>query len=165
MYFPKKPFFRTTLVLRPRKEGPPVRGFVMRRPGALHHTQFMHHGLYLLKMALLADTITCMTTEESGRVERMAKLIALFHGPLFLQASLAAGAPRLDIQLCKHMDPDRPSATGDPLARTTCLPASIAAVRRPEPGVFRRPPLLAALRPPGLQGPLAAAPPQRVAGG
>ena len=161
-------------VLRLRKKGPPVRGFVMRRPVALHPARFMHHGLYLFKMALLADTITCMTTEERGRVERMAKFIALFHGPLFLQASLAAAFPRLDLQLWKHMEAyelKEPavakatkhsvlrhlwyltqelaifglfdievsedekanmrkswSATGDPLARTTCLPASIAAV-------------------------------------
>ena len=64
----------------------------------------MHHGLYLLKMALLADTIAFTTTEERGQVEHMAEFIALFHGPLFLQASLAAAAPRLDLQLWQHME-------------------------------------------------------------
>lgn len=91
-------------VMRPRKKGPAVSGFVMRRPGALHHARFMHHGLYLLKMALLADTIAFTTTEERGQVEHMAEFIALFHGPLFLQASLAAAAPRLDLQLWQHME-------------------------------------------------------------
>ena len=34
----------------------------------------------------------------------MVEFIAFFHGPYFLQASLAAAAPRLDLQLWRHME-------------------------------------------------------------
>ena len=67
----------------------------MRRPGALHHARFMHHGLYTMKMALLAEETGYMTVEERSRVEQMAGYITLFHGPFYLQASLAAAAPGL----------------------------------------------------------------------
>ena len=37
-------------------------------------------------------------------MEQMTEYIALFPGPLFLQASLAAASPRLDLQLWKYME-------------------------------------------------------------
>ena len=75
----------------------------MRRPGALHRARFMHHGLYILKMAMLADLIE-LGPEERGEILKMAEFIALFHGPYFLQASLSAAGPRLDLELWKHME-------------------------------------------------------------
>ena len=45
-----------------------------------------------------------MTTEERDTIEKLAEFIALFHDPLFLQAGLAASAPRLDLQLWKDME-------------------------------------------------------------
>ena len=56
-------------------------------------------------------------------MDKMAEYVALFHGPLFLQASLAAAAPRLDLKLWKDMEayeltePNMARATKESLLR------------------------------------------------
>ena len=92
-------------VMRPHKNRPPVHGFEMRKPGALHHARFLASCLYILKLSMLADALPqgTMTPNEREKVDRLAQYIALFHAPYFLQASLASAAPRLDITLWQHM--------------------------------------------------------------
>lgn len=77
----------------------------MRAPGALHHARFLASALYILKLALLADDLPpgVLTPAKRVNVDRMAQYISLFHGPWFLQARLAAAAPRLDLQFWQDM--------------------------------------------------------------
>ncbi len=77
----------------------------MRHPGALHHARFLASSIYLLKLVRLKNVLPpgLVTPTMMAGMERMAQFIALFHGPWFLQARLAAAAPRLDLQLWKDM--------------------------------------------------------------
>jgi hypothetical protein len=44
-----------------------------------------------------------LTQAMLPKIDRMAQYIAIFHGPWFLQARLAAPAPRLDLRLWQDM--------------------------------------------------------------
>lgn len=92
-------------VARPRKKGPPVIGFNMRKPGALHHARFMSSSLYLMKISMLVPSLppNMLTAEKEEEVKRMAQFIALFYAPYFLQARLPTLAPLLDIKLWEDM--------------------------------------------------------------
>ena len=78
----------------------------MRAPGALHHARFLASSLYIMKLAMLANVTPprLLTRVKLEGIDRMAQYIALFHGPWFLQASLPAAAPCLDLQLWEDMN-------------------------------------------------------------
>ena len=54
-------------------------------------------------MTLLAEQIE-LSPDERSEILKMAEFIALFHGPYFLQTSLSVAAPRLDLELWKHVE-------------------------------------------------------------
>ena len=68
----------------------------MRQPGALHHARFMAKGLYILKIAMLAD-------ERPHRILMLAQFILLFCTPYFLTARLSTAQPRQDLTLWENM--------------------------------------------------------------
>ena len=57
----------------------PVRGFKMRRTGAFHRARFnfLHHGLYILKMVMLADLIE-LGPEERHETLKLPKSLLSF---------------------------------------------------------------------------------------
>ncbi len=67
----------------------------MRRPGAHNKTRFMHDGIYLLKIALLQQQFR-LPPQLRREVVALAEFVCLLYVPYFLQAPLAAAAPRLD---------------------------------------------------------------------
>ncbi len=58
-----------------------------------------------MKLVMLSDVTPpdLLTPAMTRDLKRMAQYVALFHGPWFLQARVAAMAPRLDFQLWQHM--------------------------------------------------------------
>ena len=97
-------------VIRPRKRPAHQNrerhdDFVMRAPGALHHARFMASCLYILKLSLLVDNLPpgLITPNMRVDIDRMAVYIAIFHRPWFLRSSLAAAAPRQDLELWQTM--------------------------------------------------------------
>lgn len=92
-------------VVRPCKNRQPKVGFRMMKPGAFHHARFMAKSLYLLKIAMLVDTLppNFYRARQLAGVHQMAQFIALFHSRYFLQAMSPAAAPRLDLTLWQHM--------------------------------------------------------------
>ena len=93
-------------VIRPRRR-PGAQGddFVMRAPGALHHARFLASCLYIMKLVMLSGVTPrgLLTPNMLVNLKQMALYISLFHGPWFLQARVAAIAPRLDLELWNHM--------------------------------------------------------------
>ncbi len=94
-------------VIRPtrRRRQPGHDDFNMRAPGGLHYARFMVRALNILKLSMLADVLPpgILTPAMVPLIDRMAQYIALFHGPWYLQARLAAPSPRLDLQLYHDM--------------------------------------------------------------
>ncbi len=79
--------------------------FVFIWPGALSYARFLMVGIYVLKMVLLGDGLPqgLVTPNMRQDLERMARFIAVYYTPWFLQARLAASAPRLDVKLWQDM--------------------------------------------------------------
>ncbi len=92
-------------VVRPRVNAPPIIGFTMRHPGALHHARFMSKGLYILKIAMLIDVLPrkVLPHNKKSGIVRIAQFISLFYTRYFLTARLAAAAPNSDLTLWKLM--------------------------------------------------------------
>ena len=67
--------------------------------------QVLASSLYILKLALLANVCPrgLLTPNMLDGIDKMAQFIAIFHGPWYLQARIAAAAPRLDLQLWQDM--------------------------------------------------------------
>ena len=81
---------------RPAQPDQPVQrphdDFIMRAPGALHQARFLASRLYIVKLALLADSLLSglVTPNTRLNIDRMALYIVFFHEPRFLQAHLAS---------------------------------------------------------------------------
>ena len=99
-------------VLRPAQKVPEdgADHFRIRKPGALHHARFMASSIYIMKLTLLNDQLPPNLLNSDPdipdmeqRIRRMARYIALFHGPWFLRARVPIIAPRLDMELTNHM--------------------------------------------------------------
>ena len=73
--------------------------FVMRHPGPFHQARFLHKSLYLIKMSMMLDIIPedVVPADKRESVDRMVRLIVLFHAKYFLQAFLPAAGTRLDL--------------------------------------------------------------------
>ena len=78
----------------PRKCGPASVRFKMRKAGTAHKACFLGSALYLLKMSMLGNNLHqgMVTPLVQRQIDDMAEFIALFYGPLFLQARNAAYA-------------------------------------------------------------------------
>ena len=89
----------------PRKCGQARVRFKMRKAGTAHKACFLGSALYLLKMSMLGNNLHqgMVTPLIQRQIDDMAEFIALFYGPLFLQARIAAYAPRLDLELWHNM--------------------------------------------------------------
>ncbi len=92
-----------------RQNQPGQDEFTMMKPGSKHHARFMAPALYILKIALLGDDPAdfpqgLVTDDHLAGIKQMAEFIAIFYGPWFLQARIAAVAPRLDLQLWNDMN-------------------------------------------------------------
>ena len=92
-------------IQRPKKRGPASVGFKMRKAGTDHKEWFLGSTLYLLKMSMLGNKLHhgMGTLLIQTKIDNMAEFIALFYGPLFLQAGIGAYAPRLDLELWHNM--------------------------------------------------------------
>ena len=79
-----------------------VRGkkFQISLPHNISHARFMQRGLNYITLELLDEQADYMnyTQEERREVELLAEFSALFYTPMFLQSSLAAEAPFLDLK-------------------------------------------------------------------
>ena len=73
--------------------------FKIGKPHCVSHARFMQRGLYYLTLFLLGPQAAYMnyTAEEEREVELMAEYTALFYSSRFLQSSLPAEAPILDL--------------------------------------------------------------------
>lgn len=64
----------------------------------------MAKALYLCKIAMTAHQLpNLLTAEETQHCKRMATFIAVLYAKYWLQAPLAAAAPRLDLQFWKDV--------------------------------------------------------------
>ena len=72
-------------VLRPRLNSPPKYGFKMRTPNALHHARFLASAIYLMKLAMLFNSLSpgMMNKANNHEIQRRAQFISLFHMPYF----------------------------------------------------------------------------------
>ena len=99
-------FYLGGSVSRKRKVGGAVQlPFTMRHPGAFHQARFLSKALYLIKMSMMMDVLpeSVVPLDKRSSVDRMARLISLFHAKYFLQAFLPAAGARLDLQYWKDM--------------------------------------------------------------
>ena len=73
----------------------------MRKAGAAHKSRCLGSTLYLLKMSMPGNKLHhgMGTLLIQTKIDNMAEFIALFYGPLFLQAHIGAYAPRLNLEL------------------------------------------------------------------
>ena len=70
-------------------------------PHNISHERFMQHGLNYVTLDLLLDEqadYMNYTEEERREVQLLAEFSVLFYTPMFLQSSLAAEAPYLDLK-------------------------------------------------------------------
>ena len=69
-------------------------------PHNISHTRFMQRGLNYVTLELLDKQADYMSYSDQERIEvhLLAEFSALFYAPMFLQSSLAAEAPALDIK-------------------------------------------------------------------
>ncbi len=71
----------------------------------MNHARFLMVAIYILKIVILEHQLPrgLVTPNILDELKRMAKFIAIYYTPWFLQARLASKAPQLDIQLWKDM--------------------------------------------------------------
>ena len=70
--------------------------FRFRLPGADHHARWLSKGIYLPKIFLLSSVFK-LTVEEEEQVRRLVIFILVFYARPWMQAPVAAAAPRNDL--------------------------------------------------------------------
>ena len=81
----------------------PPRGVKFRAPGAMHHARWMSKALYSLKVWMFRDQFKLTVKEERG-LRSVAVFISRVYAKAWTEASLAASAPRGDLELLQALN-------------------------------------------------------------
>ena len=79
--------------------------FVMRHPGPFQHARFLHKSLCLIKISMMLNALTnnFVPAKKRASVNRMVRLIVLFHAKYFLQGFLPVTGYRIDLVYWRDM--------------------------------------------------------------